>query len=136
MSIFEVKNHKEKPPILIIDDDASIRQLLIEVLSDRYACCEAESAEQALATLARDDFDLVISDIRMGGMSGLELVPHVHSLARDCVVLMISGQNNIETAIEAMRAGAFDYITKPLDIHVVEPAVRRAITHHTLLEDK
>ncbi len=131
-----MKNHREKPLILIIDDDAPIRQLLIEVLSDRYACCEAESAEQALAALARDNFDLVISDIRMGGMSGLELVPHVHSIAPDCVVLMISGQNNIETAIEAMRAGAFDFITKPIDIQLVEAAVRRAITHYTLLEDK
>jgi len=131
-----VKNHKEKPLILIIDDDASIRQLLIEVLRDTYACCEADSAEQALSALAKDNFDLVISDIRMGGMSGLELVPHVHSIAPDCVVLMISGQNSIESAIQAMRAGAFDYITKPLDIQLVEAAVRRAITHHTLLEDK
>jgi len=131
-----VKNHREKPLILIIDDDAPIRQLLIDVLSDSYAYCEAESAEQALAALATDNFDLVISDIRMGGMSGLELVPHVHSIAPDCVVLMISGQNNIETAIEAMRAGAFDYITKPIDIQLVEAAVHRALTHHKLLEDK
>jgi diguanylate cyclase (GGDEF)-like protein len=131
-----VKNDREKQHILIIDDDAPIRQLLMEVLKNSYVCCEAESAEQALAALARDNFGLVISDIRMGGMSGLELVPHVHSIAPDCVVLMISGQNNIETAIEAMRAGAFDYITKPLDIHLVEAAVRRAMTHHTLLEEK
>src|SRR3989442_11119594 len=81
--MFEVKNHREKPLILIIDDDASIRQLLIDVLSDSYACCEAESAEQALAALATDNFDLVISDIRMGGMSGLELVPHVHSRSEE-----------------------------------------------------
>jgi diguanylate cyclase (GGDEF)-like protein len=134
--MFAVKNDRQKPLILIIDDDAPIRQLLMEVLKDSYVCCEAESAEQALAALARDNFDLVISDIRMGGMSGLELVPHVHSIAPDCVVLMISGQNNIETAIEALRAGAFDYITKPLDIQLVEAAVRRAINHHTLLEDK
>jgi diguanylate cyclase (GGDEF)-like protein len=131
-----VKNHPDKPHILVIDDDAPIRRLLLEVLKHSYDCCEAESAEQALAALATDNFDLVISDIRMGGMSGLELVPHVHSIAPDCVVLMISGQNNIETAIQAMRAGAFDYITKPLDIHLVEAAVRRAMTHHTLLEDK
>jgi diguanylate cyclase (GGDEF)-like protein len=134
--MFEVKNYTEKPAILIIDDDAPIRQLLMEVLKDSYVCREAESAEQALAALARDNFDLVISDIKMGGMSGLELVPQVHSIAPDCVVLMISGQNNIESAIEAMRAGAFDYITKPLDIHLVEAAVRRATNHHTLLQDK
>ena len=131
-----MKNDREKPLILIIDDEAPIRQLLMEVLKDSYVCCEAESAEQALAALARDNFDLVLSDIRMGGMSGLELVPHVHSIAPDCVVVMISGQNNIETAIEALRVGAFDYITKPLDIQLVEAAVRRAMTHHKLLEDK
>jgi diguanylate cyclase (GGDEF)-like protein len=131
-----VKNHREQPHILIIDDDAPIRQLLIEVLKNSYACCQAESAEQALDALETDNFDLVISDIRMGGMSGLELVPLVHSTAPDCVVLMISGQNTIETAIQAMRAGAFDYITKPLEIPLVESAVHRAMTHHTLLEDK
>jgi diguanylate cyclase (GGDEF)-like protein len=131
-----VKNHREQPHILIIDDDAPIRQLLIEVLKNSYVCCQAESAEQALAALETDNFDLVISDIRMGGMSGLELVPLVHSIAPDCVVLMISGQNTIETAIQAMRAGAFDYITKPLEIPLVESAVHRAMTHHTLLEDK
>ena len=131
-----MKNDREKPLILIIDDEAPIRQLLMEVLKDSYVCCEAESAEQALAALASDNFDLVLSDIRMGGMSGLELVPHVHSIAPDCVVVMISGQNNIETAIEALRVGAFDYITKPLDLQLVEAAVRRAMTHHKLLEDK
>lgn len=129
-------NDSEKPLILIIDDDAPIRQLLLEVLKDSYVCCQAESAEQALAALAKDNFDLVISDIRMGGMSGLELVPRVHSISPDCVVMMISGQNNIETAIEALRVGAFDYITKPIDIHLVEAAVRRALNHHTLLQDK
>ena len=131
-----MKNDREKPLILIIDDEAPIRQLLMEVLKDSYVCCEAESAEQALAALASDNFDLVLSDIRMGAMSGLELVPHVHSIAPDCVVVMISGQNNIETAIEALRVGAFDYITKPLDLQLVEAAVRRAMTHHKLLEDK
>jgi len=132
----QVKNHREKPPILIIDDDAPIRQLLLEVLSDSCVCCEAESAEQALTALAKDHFDLVISDINMGGMSGLELVPHVHSISPDSVVLMISGQNNIETAIEALRAGAFDYIMKPFDIRHVEAAVERALKQSSLLKEK
>jgi diguanylate cyclase (GGDEF)-like protein len=136
ITISTVKVKNPKPHILIIDDEAPIRQLLVEVLRHGYACCEAESAEQALAALAKDNFDLVISDIRMGGMSGLELVPRVHSIAPDCVVLMISGQNSIETAIEAMRAGAFDFITKPLDIQLIEAAVSRAVTHHTLLKEK
>src|SRR6185369_11549985 len=127
MAVVETK----KPRVLIIDDEEQIRSLLIDVLSDSYQCSDAGSAEEALAALANTNFDLVISDIRMGGMSGLELVPHVHSISPDCVVLMISGQNSIETAIEALRAGAFDYITKPLDIQLVEAAVARAVTHHT-----
>ncbi len=78
-------------------------------------CSEAGSAEEALTALSQETFDLVISDIDMGGMSGLELVPRVHSLAPDTVVVMISGNQDIEFAIKALRVGAFDYITKPID---------------------
>ncbi|HEY3026164.1 MAG TPA: EAL domain-containing protein [Pyrinomonadaceae bacterium] len=125
-----------KTKILIIDDDEQIRGLLLKLLGNGYDCCEAESAEQALTALAADQFDLVISDIQMGGMSGLELVPHVHSIAPDCVVLMISGQSTIETAIEAMHAGAFDYIMKPFDPRQVQAAVERALNQSLLLKEK
>ena len=125
-----------KTKILIIDDDDQIRGLLLKLLGNSYDCCEAESAEQALTALAADHFDLVISDIQMGGMSGLELVPHVHSIAPDCVVLMISGKCNIETAIEALHAGAFDYIMKPFDARQVQAAVERALKQSLLLKEK
>ena len=125
-----------KTKVLIIDDDEQIRGLLLNLLGNIYDCCEAESAEQALTALAADPFDLVISDIQMGGMSGLELVPHVHSIAPDCVVLMISGQSNIETAIEALHAGAFDYILKPFDARQVQAAVERALKQSLLLKEK
>jgi diguanylate cyclase (GGDEF)-like protein len=72
----------------------------------------------------------------MGGMSGLELVPNVYSISPDTVVVMISGNQSIETAIEAMRVGAFDYITKPLDLRHVEAAVERALQHCRLLKEK
>src|SRR5687767_7993311 len=110
----------DKPKILVIDDDEQIRRVLLDLFSEVYNCREVSSAEAALAVLSEESFDLVISDINMGHMSGLELVPHVHSLSPDCVVLMISGQSNIETAIEAMHVGAFDYIMKPFDIRHVE----------------
>src|SRR5437660_2148618 len=125
-----------KTRILIIDDDDQIRGLLLNLLGNIYDCFEAESAEQALTALEEDHFDLVISDIQLGGMSGLELVPRVHSIASDCVVLMISGQNTIETAIEAMRAGAFDYIMKPFDTRHVLVAVERALKQSQLLKEK
>src|SRR5215217_5061303 len=124
-----------KPRVLIIDDEEQIRSLLIDVLSDSYQCSDAGSAEEALAALANTNFDLVISDIDMGGMSGLELVPHVHSLWPDTVVVMVSGNQDIEFAIRALRVGAFDYISKPLDLRHVEASVERALHHCNVLKE-
>src|SRR5919106_78321 len=126
----------QKPTILIIDDEEQIRSLLIDLLGDTYHCSDAGSAEEALAALSRDTFDLVISDIDMGGMSGLELVPRVHSLSADTVVVMVSGNQDIGFAIEALRVGAFDYITKPIDLRHVEASVERALNHCNLLIEK
>jgi diguanylate cyclase (GGDEF)-like protein len=124
---------ENKPQILVIDDEEQIRRLLITVLSERYDCFEAESAEQALKALKQNHFDLIISDIQMSGMSGLDLLSHLHAVAPDCLAVMISGQSSIESAIAAMRAGAFDYIPKPLDIRYVEAAIERALKQSFLL---
>lgn len=126
----------QKPTVLIIDDEEQIRHLLIDVLGSSYECSDAGSAEEALAALSDHTFDLVISDIDMGGMSGLELVPHVHSLSPDTVVVMVSGNQDIEFAIKALRVGAFDYITKPIDLRHVEASVERALNHAYLLQEK
>src|SRR5215213_4533261 len=124
-----------KPRVLIIDDEEQIRNLLIDVLGNSYQCSDAGSAEEALAALANTTFDLVISDIDMGGMSGLELVPRVHSLSPDTVVVMVSGNQDIEFAIRALRVGAFDYISKPLDLRHVEASVERALNHANVLKE-
>ena len=126
----------KRSSILIIDDDEQIRELLDVLLGENYDCTRARSAEEALDVLKTIKFDLVISDINMGGISGLDLVPYVLKETPETVVVMVSGQQNIESAIAALRAGAFDYITKPLDIYHVEAAVRRALAHHKLLADK
>lgn len=126
----------DKPRILVIDDDEQVRCLLLDLLGEVYNCREVSSAEAALSVLGQESFDLIISDIDMGGMSGLELVPHVHSISPDSVVLMISGKSNIETAIAAMHAGAFDYIMKPFDVRHVEAAVERALKQRLLLAQK
>jgi diguanylate cyclase (GGDEF)-like protein len=126
----------EKPRVLVIDDEEQIRNLLIDLLGNAYQCSDAGSAEEALAALSKDTFDLVISDIDMGGMSGLELVPRVHSLSPDTVVVMLSGNQDIEFAIKALRVGAFDYITKPIDLRHVEASVERALNHCNLLKEK
>jgi len=126
----------QKSRVLIIDDEEQIRSLLIDILGDSYQCSEASSAEEALTLLTETTPDLVISDIDMGGMSGLDLVPMVHTLSPDTVVVMISGNQDIEFAIEALRVGAFDYISKPIDIRHVEAAVERALKHSQLLKEK
>src|SRR5678810_30926 len=125
----------KKPRVLIIDDEWQIRSLLVDLLGAVYRCSEAASAEEALTALSHEEFDLVISDIDMGGMSGLELVPRVHSLAPDTVVVMISGNQDIEFAIRALRVGAFDYISKPLDLRHVEASVERALNHCNVLKE-
>lgn len=128
--------NSEPAAILIIDDEEQIRNLLKELLGADNRCTAAVSAEDALAVLNTTEFDLVLSDINMGGISGLELVPLVLEKSPDTVVVMISGQQSIDYAIEAMRVGAFDYIMKPLDIRHVQAAVHRALDHQRLLTEK
>jgi len=128
--MFETENKKAR--ILIADDEPQIVEVLRMLLSDAYECVGVGSAEEALARLGTESFDLVLSDIMMGGISGLEMVPQVLRRAPDTIVIMISGEQTIESAITAMRAGAFDYVTKPFDFRRVEAAVERALEHHAL----
>src|SRR5947209_3070951 len=118
--------------VLIADDEPEIRAVLSDLLGRHYECTTVGSAEEALARLRERDYDLVISDIMMGGMSGLEMIPHLLGLAPDAVVIMISGVQTIESAVGALRAGAFDYVMKPFDLRHVEAAVSRALEHHEL----
>ena len=122
----------EKPRILIADDEPHIREILHDLLSVHCDCMEVASAEEALALLRTETFDLVLSDITMGSVNGLEMVPQVLQQSPDTVVLMISGEQTIESAIKALRVGAFDYITKPFDLVHVEAAVKRALEYHAL----
>jgi response regulator RpfG family c-di-GMP phosphodiesterase len=122
--------------VLIADDEPEIRDVLLDLLSTHYDCVAVGSAEEALVRLREGSYDLVISDIMMGGMSGLELIPRVKELTPDTVVIMISGVQTVESAIEALRAGAFDYVMKPFDLHHVEAAVSRALEHHYLRAEK
>ncbi len=130
------ENETNRPGILIVDDEPEIRDVLKEFLSARYDCSTVCSAEEALAEMSVKSFDLVISDIMMSGMSGLELIPYGLNLAPDTVFIMISGTQTIESAIEALRVGAFDYIMKPFDLEHVEMAVKRALNHRSLLLSK
>ena len=125
-----------KPRLLIVDDEPEVRGVLHDLLSGMYQCVEASSAEEALAQLREHIFDLVISDITMSGMSGLEMIPHVKTVSPDTVIVMISGIQTIESAINALRLGAFDYLMKPFDLRQAEAAVSRALEYHELVVAK
>jgi len=127
---------KAQPRLLIVDDEVEVRGVLHDLLGDAYQCGEAASAEEALVQLRDQDYELVISDITMSGMTGLEMIPHVKVISPDTVIVMISGMQTIESAINALRLGAFDYLMKPFDLRQAEAAVARAFEHHELVVAK
>jgi cyclic di-GMP phosphodiesterase len=121
--------------ILIVDDDEAIRSLLSACLDESYWCATAASAEEAVTLLKTGSFNLVLSDITMPGKSGLELCGYVQKNCPRTVVVMISAMTDIDYAVEAMRQGAFDYITKPFDLARVTLAVDRALRYEQAVED-
>jgi len=124
------------PRILIVDDEPEITAILSDLFFGMYDCTTAGSAEQALALLANNQYELVVSDITMPGMSGLDMIPHVRSNSPNTVVVMISGMQTVESAIDALRLGAFDYVMKPFDLRQVEAVVKRALEHQDLITAK
>ena len=124
------------PRILIVDDDSSVRDLLMEGLADgSCTCAAAADGTAALAALDRDGFDLVITDVDMPGMDGLELLTEVRRIAPETEVIMLTGVVDVEVAIRAMRAGACDYLTKPFNLAEMRITVERALEKQRLLRE-
>ena len=121
--------------ILIVDDDESIRWLFSDCLGARYYCTTAANAEEALALLAREGFALVLADVSMPGLSGVELLRRVVAQYPDTAVVMISGVDRTQRVLDAVRIGAFDYLIKPIDLDVLELSVERALERRKLLND-
>jgi two-component system response regulator PilR (NtrC family) len=115
------------PRVLLVDDDETIRDTLYELLSEYYVCQTAETAEKAFARLEADEYDVVLTDISMPGLSGLELLGHVRQKFPDTPVIIISGIGDQEHAQGLIRLGAFDFLLKPFSLDLVEKSVRRAV---------
>ncbi len=115
--------------ILVVDDDEVIRDTLCELLSLEYSCQTADTAEDALAKLEAQSFDVVLTDISMPGLSGMELLSRVLDLYPGTAVIMISGLSDQEQAQSLISRGAFDYLLKPFRLEVVEESVKRALSH-------
>ncbi len=113
--------------LLIVDDDNNIRDTLHELLSDSYVCHTADRAEQALAYLDVESYDVVLTDISMPGLSGREILKCVQKKHPATPVIVISGNANAEAATELLAMGAFAYLTKPFKLEVIEDTVVRAI---------
>ena len=119
--------------ILIVDDDEVIRDTLKELLSEHYVCKTAGTADDAFARLAEKPYDLVLTDISMPGISGLELLGRVLELYPKMPVIVVSGISDQEHVQGLIKLGAFDFLLKPFRLEVVEKSVRRALEYRRKL---
>jgi two-component system nitrogen regulation response regulator NtrX len=122
--------------ILIIDDERSIRNTLQEILSlEDFQVSIAENGKEGLEKIKSDAPQVVMCDIKMPGMDGIELLETLSSSHPELPIIMISGHGDIETAVESLKKGAFDYLQKPLDLNRVLVTVRNALDRNTLVEE-
>ena len=122
-----------KEKILIVDDEKSIRDFLeIMLKKEGYKVASASSGEEALKLVNQINYDLVISDVRMKGMSGVELLKSIKEINPETVVLMVTAYASVDTAIDAMKAGAYDYIAKPFKIEEVKHIIKNALDRKRL----
>lgn len=126
----------EQSRILVVDDELSMREFLCILLErEGYQTEQAESAHAALGFLQGGDFDLVISDVNMPGLSGMELLERIKQFTPETAVLLITAYTTAEQAVEAMKLGAYDYIAKPFKVEEIKVLVRNALEKRTLLRE-
>ena len=124
------------PKILIIDDERFIRASLREILEyEKFDVTEAQDGEEGLAKMQEEDFDLVLCDIKMPKMDGIEVLDQAKALGRSPQFIMISAHGSIETAVEATKKGAFDFIPKPPDLNRLLLTVRNALDKKQLVTE-
>ena len=122
--------------ILVVDDDASLRRVLqVQLEQEGYVVASASSAQQTLSMLQIQPYDLVISDLRMPGVSGLDLLRQIRLRYPEAIVIILTAFGTVETAVEAMKAGAYDYLTKPVHPDELSLVVGRALEHLRLVKE-
>ena len=122
--------------ILVIEDEAAIRRVLIKIISeesDSYDLEEAENGLDGIEKIKDNDYDLVLCDIKMPKMDGVEVLEKAKKIKPEIPFVMISGHGDLDTAVNTMRLGAFDYISKPPDLNRLLNTVRNALDRKVLI---
>ncbi|WP_103070780.1 sigma-54-dependent transcriptional regulator [Aquimarina sediminis] len=122
--------------ILVIEDEAAIRRVLVKILSEennKYEVFEAEDGLVGIEKIKADDYDLVLCDIKMPKMDGVEVLEAIKKIKPEIPIVMISGHGDLDTAVNTMRLGAFDYISKPPDLNRLLNTVRNALDRKELV---
>ncbi|MHB8909371.1 MAG: sigma-54-dependent transcriptional regulator [Syntrophales bacterium] len=128
------KDNQEKSPdrhtLLIVDDEEVIREGMRRILTaEGYQVETSASGRSAIEKIQEHDFDVVITDLKMPGMDGIEVLKNIKILQPEVPVIMITGYSTVDTAVEAMKSGAFDYIAKPFTADLIVDKVRKAVDH-------
>ena len=122
--------------ILIIDDERSIRNSLKEILADEgYSVDVAEDGQQGCAMVDKEKYSVIFCDIKMPGMDGVEVLDKMIEMGVDAAIVMISGHGDINTAVECIKKGAFDYIPKPLDLNRILITIKNATEKVSLIKE-
>ncbi|MGB0745189.1 MAG: sigma-54-dependent transcriptional regulator, partial [Opitutales bacterium] len=121
--------------ILVVDDEKNTREGLGLALEEDYDVYMASGAEEAFNLMEAETFDVVLTDLRMAGKSGLSVIDKAIKLPNRPICIMMTAYGNVETAVEAMRRGAFDFLTKPVSLEKLDMLVKRALKSRTIEEE-
>ena len=117
--------------ILIVDDDDAVRGILYELLSEKYECHTASTADEALQFIEVEDYDVIVTDIAMPGLNGVQLLKLVQSRAPHTPVILISGKAGEQNLNDLLQEGAFAFVNKPFSLEEIEAVVDRALAQES-----
>ncbi len=126
----------KNPRILVVDDEAAMRESLTDwLMEDDYEVSQASSGEEAVSMVKEKDFDVVLLDLKMPGMDGLETMKGLKEVSPETEIVMMTAYATVDTAVQAMKVGAFDYMVKPFDPDEIEIHIKKIIAHRELVNE-
>lgn len=124
----------KKPRILVVDDEAAMRESLMDwLMEDDYEVSAASSGEEAISIVQDKDFEVVLLDLKMPGMDGLETMKRIKEINPEIEIIMMTAYATVDTAVQAMKVGAFDYMVKPFDPDEIEIHIKKIVAHKELV---